>query len=184
MKKISKSKIVSTYALALYEGAEEKKSVEKVFADVEKLLSAVKEDTSIVKYLANPIWDVEAKKAAIKEVASKVHLCKETMNCMDVIADNKRFAEFQQILEGFVRLYYLKNNIVEVEVQTVKKLAASQDKKLKENLEKVLNKKVMVKYDLKPDLLGGLIIKFGSSMIDNSIKGKLNRLELIMKGGR
>ena len=61
MKKISKSKIVSTYALALYEGAEEKKSVEKVFADVEKLLSAVKEDASIVKYLANPIWDVEAK---------------------------------------------------------------------------------------------------------------------------
>ncbi len=184
MKKISKSKIVSTYALALYEGAEEKKSVEKVFADVEKLLSAVKEDASIVKYLANPIWDVEAKKAAIKEVASKIHLCEETMNCMDVIADNKRFAEFQQILEGFVRLYYLKNNVVDVEVQTVKKLAASQDKKLKENLEKVLNKKVMVKYDLKPDLLGGLIIKFGSSMIDNSIKGKLNRLELIMKGGR
>ena len=184
MKKISKSKIVSTYALALYEGAEEKKSVEKVFADVEKLLSAVKEDASIVKYLANPIWDVEAKKAAIKEVASKIHLCEETMNCMDVIADNKRFAEFQQILEGFVRLYYLKNNVVDVEVQTVKKLAASQDKKLKENLEKVLNKKVMVKYDLKPDLLGGLIIKFGSSIIDNSIKGKLNRLELIMKGGR
>lgn len=183
MKKVSKSKIVSTYALALYEGAAENKAVAKVFADIEKLIPVLKEDSSIIKYLANPIWDVEAKKAAMKEVSAKVGLCKETLNCLDVIADNNRFAEFLLILEGFKHLYYQKNDIVEVEIQTVKNLGSTQDKQLKDNLEKVLAKKVIVKYEIKPDLLGGLIIKYGSSMIDDSIKGKLNRLELIMKGG-
>lgn len=183
MKKVSKSKIVSTYAQALYEGALENKAVAKVFADIEKLIPLLKEDNSIIKYLANPIWDVEAKKAAMKEVAIKVGLCTETLNCLDVIADNNRFAELLLILEGFRHLYYQKNDIIEVEVQTVKSFGSNQDKQLKDNLEKVLAKKVIVKYEIKPELLGGLIIKYGSSMIDDSIKGKLNRLELIMKGG-
>lgn len=183
MKKVSKSKIVSTYALALYEGAGEKKADAQVFADVEKLLSVVKEDSSIVKYLSNPIWDVEAKKAAWQEISIKAGLARETLNCLDIIADNNRFAELPQILEGFIRLYYQKNNIVEVEVQTVKVLGKAQDKQLKDNLEKVLSKKVIVKYEIKPELLGGLIVKFGSSMVDDSIRGKLNRLELVMKGG-
>lgn len=183
MKKVSKSKIASTYALALYEGAGENKAIARVFTDVDKLIMALNEDSSIIKYLANPIWDVEAKKVAMKEVSHNVGLCKETLNFLDVVADNNRFAELALILEEFKHLYYQKNNIVEVEIQTVKNLGSAQDKQLKDNLEKVLAKKVIVKYEIKPELLGGLVIKYGSSMIDDSIKGKLNRLELIMKGG-
>ena len=61
---------------------------------------------------------------------------------------------------------------------------AAQDKKLRANLEKMLSRKVVVKYEIKPELLGGLVIKFNSNMIDDSLKSKLNRLELVMKGGQ
>ena len=70
----------------------------------------------------------------------------------------------------------------EVEVETVKQLSATQNKKLQQNLEKMLDKKVVVTYKITPELIGGLRIKFGSEMIDNSLVSKLNRLEIEMKG--
>lgn len=181
MKKISKSKIVSTYALALYKAADEKKAVERVWKDIDALQSALGADS--LAYLANPVWNVKSKQDAIKEIGAKLKLSSETINCLDIIADNNRFAELSAILEGFKHLYYQKHGIEEVEVQTSKALSAAQDKQLKANLEKMLAKKVLVNYVVRPEILGGLIIKYGSSMIDDSIQGKLNRLEIMMKGG-
>jgi len=81
-------------------------------------------------------------------------------------------------------LYYQKHGIAEVEVSSVKPLSASQNKKLIAELEAKIGKKVVAKYVLAPELLGGLRIKYGSNMIDDSIMGKLNRLEIMMKGGQ
>lgn len=184
MKKDSKTKIARIYALALYEAAEEKKAVAKVSEDMRKLSEAVAADGDIVKYLANPLWEINDKKSALKAVAQKLKLTSETLNCLDIIADNNRFAELAMILGEFKHISYQKEGVVEVAVQSVKPLNAAQDKKLKTNLEKMLSKKIVVNYEIKPELLGGLVIKFNSNMIDDSLKGKLNRLELVMKGGQ
>lgn len=124
------------------------------------------------------------KKSALKEIAARLKVSDETLGCLDVIADNNRFAEFKLILEAFVRLYYERHNVEEVEVQSAKKLSAAQDKKLVSVLEKKIGKKVVVNYVLNPDLLGGLRVSYGSNMIDDSVSGKLNRLEIMMKGGQ
>lgn len=184
MKKDSKTKIARVYALALYEAAEERKAVPQVSDDMMKLLDAVRADTDIVKCLANPLWGLDDKKAALREVAARMKLNAETLNCLDLIAENGRFAELLQILEAFRHIYYARHDIAEVEVGTVRELSAAQDKKLRANLEKMLSRKVVVKYEIKPELLGGLVIKFNSNMIDDSLKSKLNRLELVMKGGQ
>ena len=73
---------------------------------------------------------------------------------------------------------------MEVEVQSAGALSPAQDKSLTAALEKMLSGKVVVNYQIRPEILGGLIVKFGSSMIDDSICGKLNRLEIMMKGGQ
>lgn len=182
MKKDSKTKIAAIYSLALYEAAEERKAVDKVNADIATLLSVVDEDKDFLKYFTNPLWDLAAKKSTLKEIAKKIKIKEETLSCLDVIADNNRFAEFKLILEAFRRLYYVKHNIAEVEVQSVKTLNSVQDKKLNSTLEKMLGKKVVVNYVLNPELLGGLRVRYGSNMIDDSIQGKLNRLEIMMKG--
>ena len=184
MKKDSKTKIARVYAQALYEAAVEKKAVEKVSEDIIKLHDIISADADIVKNLANPLWAVEDKVSALKAVAAKLKLDAETLNCLNLIAENGRFAEIAQILDAFKHIYYVKHGITEVEVGTVKALSATQDKKLKANLEKMLSSKVVVKYQIKPELLGGLVIKFNSNMIDDSLKSKLNRLELVMKGGQ
>ena len=184
VKKDPKSKIASVYALALYEAAEDKKAVARVSEDMASLLAVIREDRDILKYLANPVWDNGGKKEALKEISKKLKLSPETLSCLDIIADNGRFGELELILEEFRHLNYRKNGIIEVEVQSVKALSSAQDKKLKSSLEKMLSGKIVVNYEIRPELLGGLVVKFNSNMIDDSLKGKLNRLELIMKGGQ
>ena len=80
MKKDSKTKLARVYALALYEAAEERKAVPQVSDDMMKLLDAVRADAGIVKCLANPLWGLDDKKAALREVAASMKL--KTLNAL------------------------------------------------------------------------------------------------------
>lgn len=184
LKKISKSKIAATYALALYEAAAEKKAVAKVYDDVRKLQAEISEDADFIKYFANPVWNRDSKKETLNAVAAKMKLSSESRNCLDIIADNERLPELKEILQEFIHLYHQKNNIAEVEVQSAQALSVAQVKKLEASLEKLLKQKVLVSYLVKPEVLGGLKVKYGSNMIDDTLLGKLNRLEQVMKGGQ
>lgn len=184
MKKLSKAKIAATYANALYAAALEKNNLETVFADVRKLLPAIEADADFTAYMANPMRSDRDKKDVLAAVAAKIRLEAETLGCLETVLENHRFAELAQILKAFEHVYYQKKDIVEVEVDSVKPLSAAQDKKLKANLEKVLGKKIAVTYAVKPEILGGLRVRFGSDMIDDTLAHKLNRLEIMMKGDR
>ncbi len=184
MKKVSKTKIAMTYAIALYDAALEKKAVEKVFADVKKLIDISNTDKAFLKYLANPMQKDADKEDVLLKAAKVLKLDDDTLRCMNIILENRRFAELLQILEEFVHVYYRRHNIAEVVVESVKKLTASQDKKLTANLEKLLGQKIVLSYHIEPGLIGGLRIIAGSKMIDDSVETKLNRLEILMKGGQ
>ncbi len=182
MKKISKTKIAITYATALYEAALETHAESKVFSDVEKLREVVASDGELVRFMANPMVGDGDKKDVLKQISVKLKWSADTLRCLELISENRRFCDLLPILNEFVHVYYARNNITEVEVDSVKKLSAAQDKKLQSRLEKLLNKKVVISYKIAPELIGGLRIKFGSEMIDDSIVSKLNHLENVMKG--
>ena len=136
----------------------------------------------VIKDLSNPIWPQDSKKSALQTVAKKLGLTEEMLSFLYVVAENNRFRTLRTIFKEFRKIYDRKNNIVFVVVQTVKPLSSAQDKKLRNNLEKHLGKKVVTTYKIKPRILGGLIINFADKLLDDSIAGKLNQLELIMKG--
>lgn len=184
MKKRSKSKIASIYAIALYEAAVEKKALVKIQKDVALLLAETKALPDFVKFFANPIIEIQDKKDTLKQIAGKLKLNPETLSCLDILAENGRFSEFELILEEFVHYANKQAGIAEVQVKAVKELNPVQSRKLESALEKMLNQKVLVNYEVCPEILGGLQIKFGSNMIDDTILAKLNRLEQIMKGGQ
>ena len=85
------------------------------------------------------IWIL--KKQALAEIAAKLKLDKETLNCLDIIASNNRFAELLPILDEFKHIWYRKNGIVEVEVQSAGALSPAQDKSLTAALEKCFPEK-------------------------------------------
>ena len=180
MKKDSKSQTALKYASALYEGAERDKVIPKVQKDIEKITETFK--GTVIKDLSNPVWPLKSKKAALQTVSKKLGLTEETLKFLHIVAENNHFGELGLIFEEFGNIYNREHNIVPVVIQTVKPLSPAQDKKLRNNLEKYLGKKVIVAYEVKPQILGGLVISFADKLLDDSIAGKLNQLELIMKG--
>ena len=184
MKKRSKSKIASIYAIALYEAAAEKKVLAKVKKDVVLLLSEASSLPDFVNFFANPIIETQVKKDTLKQIAGKLKLDRETLSCLYILAENGRFSEFVPTLEEFVHYANKRDGIAEVQVKAVKPLNSAQNKKLQAALENMLDQKVLINYQICPEILGGLQIKFGSNMIDDTILAKLNRLEQIMKGGQ
>lgn len=184
MKKESKIKIASTYAQALYDAAEEKKCLDAVLHNVDELLNSYPDYKDSVAFLANPLWALDDKIAALKAVAIKIKLHSEVLNCLEIVAQNNRFSEYKLILEIFRQIYFEKHNIAQVDVETVMPLTETQDKNLKTNLKNFLKKDVLINYHINPDIMGGLVVSYNSEMIDDSLKGKLNRLETIMKGGQ
>ena len=183
MKKISKTKIASTYGLALYEAAISEKSTKGVFDDVVRLYDILTKESDIVGLLANPIWNTSSKKNTLSEIAKKIGLTQETLNCLDVVADNGRFAELPQILAEFMHIYYVKNGIVEVKAVSAKKMSVAQCNKLQIKMEKKLGRKVVLRNEIDANIIGGLRVMYESDMIDASLEDKINRLENVMKGG-
>lgn len=182
MKKTSKTKISKTYATALYEAAEETKNVEKVLSDIEKLRVLLKEDASVCSYLSSPLWSDADKKDVLGKSASILRLSRDTLACLELITENRRIAELAMILDDFVKIYYQKSNIAEVDVETIKQLTEKQDESLTSVLERLFAGKVVVNYIINPAVVGGLRIKCESKMYDDSLASKLNYLENVMKG--
>ena len=182
LKKKSKTKIARVYSTALYDAAIETGQIEKVWVDVEKLQKLIKNDGDFESYLTNPLWSENDKIEVVEKAAKVLNLNKETLNCLKVVSENQKMGELVLILDEFGKLYYLKNGVVEVVVETAKKLSSAQDKKLQKVLEEVLQSKIAVKYSVNSALLGGLRVQCGSKLYDDSLANKLNYLEKIMKG--
>ena len=182
MKKDSKNKLAASYADAMFEAARAAKAGSRVLSDVETLKSALEEDPKIVGMLANPLWKTDAKKAAVSEIGSRLGLSGVMVNALLTAADNNRLNLLPEILDRCKALFYAADNIAEVSVTSAAVLKKDQDERLKRGLEKWLQKKVVIKYTIKPEILGGLLVECGSIMFDDSLKGKLEKLELLMKG--
>lgn len=182
MKKISKTKIAVTYANALFDAAQEKQKLETVFADVLKLREALSNNDDFVKYMTNPLYSENDKTSVLNDVAKKLNISEVIAECLSVMSENHRLNVVKEVLISFIHLYYEKQNIAEVEVDSAKKLSASQLKKLMAVLEKNLSQQVVVIQNICPELMGGLRIRVGSKMFDDTLATKLNRLEIMMKG--
>ena len=183
MKKDSKAKIASTYALALYASAKSDKQAVRIFGDVKRLLQVLEVEKDFAKDFANPLWAINSKKEALKKISKKLSLSEDVQNCLNILLDNSHINELKVILEEYKSIYYKKHDTVVVKVHSAKELSSAQNKKLHFSMERSLKKKVIIDYIIRPEILGGLIVEYNSNMIDDSVLGKLNRLELIMKGG-
>lgn len=182
VKKSSKTKIARVYASALYEVAEARKCTDKVLKEAAALRQTFVQNPDLETYLASPLYEEKDKEDVLKKTAKALNLSAETLSCLEVITQNHRIADLKAILEMYASVYYQKNNIAEVFVETVKNLSPAQDKKLGAVLQKLFGKQVVVSYQLNPALIGGLRVKNGSEMFDDSLANKLNHLENLMKG--
>lgn len=182
MKKNEQTKLVRSYAEALYEVAEARGVSEKVFDETLKLVEEFNAEPQIVKYLSNPILSDLDKESVLEKVAKKQKLSQPICGLFRTMAKNGRSGILFYVLQDFRSIFYRKKNICPVHVKTVMGLTETQKKKLVSALEKYTGKKVVVDYHIKPEILGGLLVECNSQIIDDSVKGKIDRLMMLMKG--
>ena len=182
MKQRSKQKTSMLYAESLYGAAEQLGITERVFNDVSKFAGLLDEKIDELSYLSSPIVENAEKFSMISAVCKAVGTCSEFENMLKLLAENGHFSDLNGVLSAYIGLYNAKREIAEVEVETVVSLTPEQDKALKQKLAEILQKKITVKYVINPEILGGLVVKCGTLLIDGSIKNKLDCLEQTMKG--
>ena len=182
MKKISDLKSAMLYAQALYDGAEEAGDVDIVYQDKKILQTAVEEKAQDFNKINNPLWKLQDKIKILEQIAEKLNLTTSLLNLLKILAENGKLNLLSAVLQQFSILYNDKHNIAEVEVITVIPLNKQQETLLKEKLTSIFKKEIILHYIINPQIIGGLILKYGTNFIDNSIKHKLNALEQLMKG--
>ncbi len=189
MSKIQKPKIIAgagaqlarRYALALLELAEEKKSVDAVAADLQALQDAITGDKLFEIFAKHPRLPSAQAVKVLTAVMDKAQFHALTRSFLLHVIKGRRLALMALIVEVFLRDLAERRGHHTAYVSAAKALSEAQEKQLASQLGTLMGGSVDVVVEESPDLLGGLVVKMGSRLIDASVKGKLERLERQLK---
>ena len=170
------------YAKAMYELAEEKKILTKIvddFISLNKLL----ENDSLSNLIISPAISKSDKQNSILKILNKAKAQKLTIKFFGTLANNGRLILIKEVIDDFLSEVSRINGEVKAEVTSSFTLDKDQQKKVVAAISEATGiKKIILSTSVDESLIGGLIVKIGSKMIDNSLKTKLNRLEIAMRG--
>ncbi|HEY1722746.1 MAG TPA: F0F1 ATP synthase subunit delta [Magnetospirillaceae bacterium] len=178
----NKGGIAQRYAAALFELAEEKGELDKVAGDLRDLRKMLAESADLRRMIANPVIDRKQRLKAIEEIAKRSGFSQLTANFMGVLIHNGRLFALDATVGAFLALLAAKRGELTAQVSSAAPLAESQIAAVSAALKKALGRAVTLESTVDPSLIGGLVVKVGSRMIDGSLKTKLQRLSLSMKG--
>lgn len=173
--------IARPYASALYDIAKGEKSIPSIEKSLNKLAQLIEKNDDFASFLASPIISADKKASVIDAILKKMKLPKIVSNFVKLVAKNARLFALPAMIASFGELAAKGRKEVSAEVISAKPLSASQLKSLSATLKKKIGKTVTLKTHVDADLIGGLIVKVGSKMIDNSLQTKLSAMQSAMK---
>lgn len=173
--------IAQRYALALFELAKDAKGLKALEADVEALGAALAESADLAAMIASPVVSREDQARAMDAVAEKMGLSVLTRNTLALMGQKRRLFVLAQLVADLKARIADEKGEVTADVTSATKLSATQAKKLAEVLKAKVGKTVNLNTTVDESLIGGLIVKLGSTMIDTSVKAKLASLQNAMK---
>ena len=173
--------IATRYASALFGLAEEQGDLETLSKNVETLVKSLKESEDLNILISSPMYTRDEQENAITAIAQKMGLNDIVINTLSLMASKRRLFVIPTFLAVLNDLIAASNNEVTAEVITGQSLSKSQTNKLAKSLKANFGKDVRINETVDEGLIGGMIVKVGSRMIDTTIKSKLNSLQNVMK---
>jgi len=170
------------YAAALYDLAAENKAVAAVEKDLGALGQALAESADLAALIRNPQVGRDAAAKAMVGVAKLLKLSPLTVKFLGVLAQNRRLAVLPDVVRAFAAIAAAARGEVKAEVTSAHPLSDAQMKALAAKLKAREGKDVTLSATVDPAILGGLVVKIGSTQIDSSIRTRLNTLANAMKG--
>jgi F-type H+-transporting ATPase subunit delta len=173
--------IAGRYALAIFDLSQEAKGLKALEADVVALEAALAESADLREVISSPMYSRDAQGKAITAVAAKMGLASITANGLALMADKRRLFVLPHLLTALrARIADAKGEMT-AEVTAAQALTKAQADKLAATLKKQTGKTVKLKVAVDESLIGGMIVKLGSKMIDTSVASKLASLQNAMK---
>ena len=175
------SGIAARYATALFELAREAKTLGALEADADALTAALAASADFRTLIASPVISRDDQAASMAAIAKKMGLSDLTANTLQVLAAKRRLFVLPYMLTNLAARIAAEKGEVTAEVASATALSAAQVKSLAATLKARVGKDVKLKTTVDESLIGGLVVKLGSTMIDTSIKAKLAALQNAMK---
>lgn len=177
--------VARRYAKALFsvgqkQGAAELDTYGKQLAT---LASALEQSPEALRFFKNPVFSVEEKKTVLGQIAGALGLEKSLVNFVNLLADKGRLDSIPEIASDFGAMLDEKSGIVSGKLVTAIDLSDARKVELKERLEKQTGKKLVLDFATDAEILGGVVLQIGDSVLDASLRAQLNILKETIKRG-
>lgn len=173
--------LVARYASAFFKVASKQNALTLAEKDIQLVRDIFEESDDIKRLAHSPVFSRKEQAIAIGAVLDKAGISDVTKGFIAVLAQNRRLMLLSAIAEAFFLLLAQERGEITVEVISANALQKNQLTDISAALETSLNHNIRLQTLVDPKILGGLIVKIGSQMIDDSIKSKLERLQAISK---
>lgn len=178
---INSASVAGRYATALFDLAKEQNAVGPVEADMNAFDAMLSESEDLQRLVSSPVFSAEEQARAVSALLDKAGIGGVSGNFIRLVAKNRRLFAVPDMIKGFKALAASDRGEVAAEVVSAQELSAEQTEALKAQLKSAVGKDVQLTAKVDPSLLGGLIVKMGSRMVDSSLRTKLNNLKVAMK---
>jgi F-type H+-transporting ATPase subunit delta len=169
--------IASRYARALVEVIlEQKIDAELARQQLKSVVEAVHESDELRKVWESPAILPEQKRAVLDAIARQIELVKPIRNFIAVLIDHRRIGMLDDMLRQFESELDAQMGFTEVEVSSARPLSPEEKRQLESRVETVTGKKVRTRYVTAPELLGGVMVRAGSTIYDGSVRGQLEKM--------
>jgi F-type H+-transporting ATPase subunit delta len=175
------SGMAGRYASALFDLATEAGQVDQVQADLARFKALLDDSDDLKRLVKSPVFSAEDQSKAVAAILDKAGIGGLAANLIKVVASNRRLFAVEGVIHGFGALVAKSRGEITAEVTVAEALSAANSKTLSAALKDVLGKDPKIEVKVDPAILGGLIVKVGSRMIDTSLRTKLNSIRTAMK---
>jgi F-type H+-transporting ATPase subunit delta len=176
------SGLAERYAAALFELADERHALDEAAGDLRELRAMLGASADLGRLVRSPVLSRADQGKAMAALAENAKLSKLTADFIAIVARNRRLFAVPAIIEAYLAKLAERRGEVTAEITAAQSLTEAQQGALTEQLRRVVGSRVAIDVRVDPNLLGGMVVKIGSRMVDGSIKGQLQRLQLSMKG--
>ena len=173
--------IAARYATAVFGLADDQDDIQTLEQNVGILKEYLKNSVDLTSLISSPIYSRNQQQTAITAIAKKLELSTAMTNTLSLMASKRRLFVVPTFLVVLSDLIAASKNEVTAEVVSATSLSKEQLDKLAKTLKVNFNKDIKISATVDPALIGGMIVKVGSRMIDTTIKSKLNSLQNVMK---
>jgi F-type H+-transporting ATPase subunit delta len=175
------SGVAGRYATALFELALESNAIDSVRADLAKFQALLGESADLTRLVRSPVFTADVQTKALNAVLKSAGIGGTAANFLRLVARNRRLFAISDIIRDFNVLAASHKGEVSAKVTVAEPLSAARLAEVKAALAEVTGKDVVIDVKVDPSIIGGLVVKLGSRMIDTSLRTKLHALKNAMK---